>query len=93
MRFGYVTYMYSTVLDVFFALYPVPFVMRLNMPLGVRLGVAVSLSLSMGGFAISVYKFTLFPGLAAILPTDPSCKSSLLALFYYSSAGFHADKD
>lgn len=74
MRYGLVVYAYSTVLDVFFALYPVPFVMRLNMPLSVRLGVAISLSLSLGGFAISVYKFTVFPDVASILPTDPSCK-------------------
>lgn len=86
--FAYVVYIYSTVLDVFFALYPVPFVMRLNMPISVRLGVAVSLSLSWGGFAISVYKFTIFPHLAALLPTDPSCKfHSLLVLlgWLYSS--------
>lgn len=74
IRYALVVYFYSTALDVFFALYPVPFVMRLNMPLSVRLGVAISLSLSWGGFAISVYKFTVFPHVASILPTDPSCK-------------------
>ncbi|KAJ0109056.1 hypothetical protein J7T55_002248 [Diaporthe amygdali] len=36
----------GTSLDVFFALYPVPFVMRLSMPLKTRIGVAASLSLS-----------------------------------------------
>lgn len=71
---AYVTYVYSTVLDVFFALYPVPFVMRLNMPLKVRVGVALSLSISWLGFAISVYKFSIFPKLGALLATDPSCK-------------------
>lgn len=71
---AYVTYVYSTVLDVFFALYPVPFVMRLNMPLKARIGVAISLSISWVGFAISVYKFTIFPRLGALLATDPSCE-------------------
>ncbi|KAJ4406949.1 hypothetical protein N0V82_010015 [Gnomoniopsis sp. IMI 355080] len=88
MRFGYVTYMYSTLLDVFFALYPVPFVMRLNMPLGVRLGVAVSLSLSWGGFAISVYKFTLFPQLRELLPTDPSYPMVFLATTHAAEGSF-----
>lgn len=71
---AWVTYIYSTVLDVFFALYPVPFVMRLNMPLKTRIGVAVSLSISWVGFAISMYKFSIFPKLGALLGTDPSCK-------------------
>ncbi|KAJ4385727.1 hypothetical protein N0V93_010157 [Gnomoniopsis smithogilvyi] len=88
MRFGYVTYMYSTVLDVFFALYPVPFVMRLNMPLAARLGVAISLSLSLAGFAISVYKFTLFPQLGAILPTDPSFPMVYLAMTHAAEGSF-----
>lgn len=63
-------------LDVFFALYPVPFLMRLNMPLKTRIGVAVSLSISWVGFAISVYKFSIFGKLGALMSTDPSCKSS-----------------
>lgn len=92
VRFGWVTYVYSTVLDVFFALYPVPFVMRLNMPLAARLGVAFSLSLSLGGFAISVYKFTIFPQLGSLIATDPSCKSLLLAIFGLASEQIHADE-
>lgn len=84
VRYAYVTYIYSTVLDVFFALYPVPFVMRLNMPLTARLGVAVSLSLSWVGFAISIYKFSIMPHLSVLLITDPSCKPPGLR-----SAGTH----
>lgn len=68
------TYAYSTALDVFFALHPIPHVMRLNMPLKTRIGVAVSLSISWFGFAISIYKFSIFPRLTAILRMDPSCK-------------------
>lgn len=74
VNLAYVTYIYSTILDVFFALYPVPFVMRLNMPLKLRIGVAISLSISWLGFAISVYKFSIFPTLGALLATDPSCE-------------------
>lgn len=68
------TYVYSTILDVFFALYPVPFVMRLNMPLKTRIGVAASLSISWVGFAISVYKFSIFPKIGQLLIDDPTCK-------------------
>lgn len=74
VNLAYVTYIYSTILDVFFALYPVPFVMRLNMPLKLRVGVAISLSISWLGFAISVYKFSIFPKLGTLLAADPSCQ-------------------
>ncbi|CAN8101953.1 unnamed protein product [Discula destructiva] len=74
VRYAYFVYIYSTVLDVFFALYPVPAIMRLNMPLSARLGVAIPLSLSWVGFAISVYKFSIFPRLGELLVTDPSCE-------------------
>lgn len=70
----YFVFAYSTALDVFFALYPVPHVMRLNMPLKTRIGVSLSLSLGLVGFAISIYKFTIFPELGALVATDPSCK-------------------
>lgn len=71
----YFVFAYSTALDVFFALYPVPHVMRLNMPLKTRIGVSLSLSLGLVGFAISVYKFTIFPKFAPVVAADPSCNN------------------
>lgn len=70
----YLVFVYSTVLDVFFALYPVPYVMRLNLPLKTRIGLSLSLSLGMVGFAISIYKFSIFPEFGALMATDPSCE-------------------
>lgn len=70
----YFVFLYSTVLDAFFALYPVPHIMRLNMPLRTRIGVSLSLSLGLVGFAISIYKFSVFPFASAIVASDPSCK-------------------
>lgn len=77
VRLAWAVYIYSTLLDVLFALYPVPFIMRLGMPLGVRLGVAIPMSLSLVGFAISIYKFSILDRLIAIFATDPSCKCCL----------------
>lgn len=74
LNLAYFTFAYSTALDVFFALYPVPHVMRLKMPLRTRIGVSLSLSLGLVGFAISIYKFTIFPEFGAVVATDPSCE-------------------
>lgn len=74
LRYAWAVYIYSTILDIFFALYPVPFIMRLRMPLASRLSVAIPLSLSWVGFAISVFKFSILGRLGAIFVTDPSCK-------------------
>lgn len=76
VNLSFFVYSYSTALDVFFALYPVPFVMRLSMPLKTRIGVAASLSLSWVGFAISIYKFSIFDKIGSLLVTDRSCKLS-----------------
>ncbi|RYP85466.1 hypothetical protein DL770_005024 [Monosporascus sp. CRB-9-2] len=43
---GYFTSAYSAFLDIFFALYPIPFIMRLNMPLKGRIAMSGALSLS-----------------------------------------------
>lgn len=77
VNLSFFVYSYSTALDVFFALYPVPFVMRLSMPLKTRIGVAASLSLSWVGFAISIYKFSIFDKIGSLLVTDRSCKLPL----------------
>ncbi|KAK4170687.1 hypothetical protein QBC36DRAFT_391507 [Triangularia setosa] len=49
---GYFTSAYSAFLDVFFAFYPIPFIMRLNMPLRTRIAVATALGLSALAFVI-----------------------------------------
>ncbi|KAJ4355065.1 hypothetical protein N0V95_003283, partial [Ascochyta clinopodiicola] len=45
---GYFTSAYSAFLDVFFAMYPIPFIMRLNMPLKNRILVSLALGLREG---------------------------------------------
>lgn len=71
---GWVTSAISAILDLFFALFPVPYVMKLNMPLTRR--VAISASLALGGVAsaISIYKITTIPKITVELPADPTCK-------------------
>ncbi|KAI1141669.1 hypothetical protein F5Y05DRAFT_373383 [Hypoxylon sp. FL0543] len=55
---AYFTSAYSAFLDLFFAFYPIPFIMRLNMPLRARLAVAGALSLSSLAFVASVIKLS-----------------------------------
>ncbi|KAH9991516.1 hypothetical protein F4779DRAFT_609567 [Xylariaceae sp. FL0662B] len=69
---GYFTSAYSAFLDVFFAFYPIPFVMRLNMPLKNRIAVAIALSLSSLAFVVSVIKLVLFGQVFAMLRHDPT---------------------
>jgi hypothetical protein len=57
---GYFTSAYSAFLDVFFALYPIPFNMRLNMPLKNRILVSIALGLSILAFVLTIYKLTIF---------------------------------
>ncbi len=71
---GYFTSAYSAFLDMFFALYPIPFVMRLNMPLKGRIAVAVALSLSILASVVSIFKLAIFGQVFAMLPKDPTCK-------------------
>lgn len=65
---------YSAFLDIFFAFYPIPFVMRLNMPLRSRLAVAGALSLSSLAFVVSVIKLSALGQAFAISTTDPTCE-------------------
>ncbi|KAL5087400.1 hypothetical protein Trisim1_007800 [Trichoderma cf. simile WF8] len=57
---AFATSAYSAFLDLFFAFYPIPFIMRLNMPLRNRLAVCFALGLSAMACAVSVYKLTVF---------------------------------
>ncbi|KAI4870983.1 hypothetical protein F4820DRAFT_401032 [Hypoxylon rubiginosum] len=69
---AYFTSSYSAFLDIFFAFYPIPFIMRLNMPLRSRLAVAGALSLSSLAFVVSVIKLTALGEAFAISETDPT---------------------
>ncbi|KAI0101968.1 hypothetical protein F4776DRAFT_497738 [Hypoxylon sp. NC0597] len=72
INLAYFTSAYSAFLDIFFALYPIPFIMRLNMPLRGRLAVAGALSLSSLAFVVSVIKLSALGQAFAISATDPT---------------------
>ncbi|RDW59172.1 hypothetical protein BP5796_12096 [Coleophoma crateriformis] len=59
-------------LDIFFALYPIPLVLRLNMPLRSRIAVSISLSLSSLACIVSVYKLVIFEEIFNVLAEDPT---------------------
>ncbi|KAL2130630.1 hypothetical protein VTI74DRAFT_6131 [Chaetomium olivicolor] len=69
---GYFTSAYSAFLDVFFASYPVPFIMRLNMPLKTRLAVSTALGLSALACVVSIYKLAIFGQVFDIMAVDPT---------------------
>ncbi|CZR66177.1 related to integral membrane protein PTH11, partial [Phialocephala subalpina] len=69
---GYLTSAYSAFLDIFFALYPIPFIMQLNMPLKSRIAVSTALSLSVLACIVSIYKLAIFGQVFEILATDPT---------------------
>lgn len=71
---GYFTSAYSAFLDIFFSLYPIPLIMRLNMPLRSRIAVSVALGLSMMACFVSIYKLAIFGEVFAILAEDPTCR-------------------
>lgn len=73
---GYVVSVYSALLDILFAFYPVPFIMRLNMSWKSRVAVSVAMGLTSLGFAVSVYKLIIFGEIFQILATDPICMLS-----------------
>ena len=72
---GYFTSAYSAFLDIFFSLYPIPFIMRLNMPLRSRIAVSTALGFSMMACFVSIYKLAIFGQVFEILAVDPTCKS------------------
>ena len=71
---GYFTSAYSAFLDLFFALYPIPFIKRLKMPLKSRIAVSIALGLSSLACIVSIYKLAIFGEIFAILEVDPTCK-------------------
>ncbi|KAI1095724.1 hypothetical protein F5B19DRAFT_503848 [Rostrohypoxylon terebratum] len=72
INLAYFTSAYSAFLDIFFAFYPIPFIMRLNMPLRNRLGVASALSLSSLAFAASIVKLSALGEAFSISAKDPT---------------------
>ncbi|KAL2258298.1 hypothetical protein VTK26DRAFT_8434 [Humicola hyalothermophila] len=77
---GYFVSAYSAFLDVFFALYPVPFIMRLNMPLRIRIRISVAIGLSALACFVSVYKLAIFGQVFKIMENDPTYPVSYLNL-------------
>lgn len=73
---GYFGSSYSAFLDVFFAIYPVPFVMKLRMPMRNRVSISLSLSLGAVACTISVYKLSILGKAFAIMGDDPTCEFS-----------------
>lgn len=71
---GYFTSAYSALLDLFFALYPIPFVMRLNMALKPRIAVCTALGLSSLACVVSLYKLAIFNSVFKVLATDLTCR-------------------
>ncbi|CAG7563106.1 unnamed protein product [Fusarium equiseti] len=69
---GYFTSAYSAFLDGFFALYPIPFIMKLNMPLKNRVLVSIALGLSFMACILSIYKLTIFGEIFVILAENPT---------------------
>ncbi|XDG05863.1 hypothetical protein ABKA04_005478 [Annulohypoxylon sp. FPYF3050] len=74
INLAYFTSAYSAFLDIFFAFYPIPFIMRLNMPLRSRIGVASALSLSSLAFVASVVKLSALGEAFSISAKDPTCE-------------------
>ncbi|KAI1099514.1 hypothetical protein F4804DRAFT_321753 [Jackrogersella minutella] len=69
---AYLASAYSAFLDIFFAFYPIPFIMRLNMPLRSRVAVATAMSLSSLAFVVSIIKLSVLGEAFAISATDPT---------------------
>lgn len=80
---GYFTSAYSAFLDVFFALYPIPFIMRLNMPLKNRILVSIALGLSILAFILTIYKLTIFGEIFVVLAENPTCESFTTRIFQH----------
>jgi hypothetical protein len=72
---GYFGSSYSAFLDVFFAVYPVPFIMKLRLPMKQRVYISACMSLGAVASAISIYKLSILGTAFAIMGTDPTCQS------------------
>jgi hypothetical protein len=70
---GFFTSAYFAFLDVFFASYPIPFIMRLNMPFKSRILVSIALGLSILAFILTIYTLTIFRETFEVLAQNPTC--------------------
>ncbi|KAK9775489.1 putative Integral membrane protein [Seiridium cardinale] len=69
---GYFTSSYSALLDIFFALYPIPLIMRLNMRLRDRVTISILLGLNALACVVSVYKIIMYNDILSMTAQDPS---------------------
>ncbi|KAH6656529.1 hypothetical protein BKA67DRAFT_552241 [Truncatella angustata] len=72
---------YSAFLDMFFALFPVPFVMRLNMPLKTRIAVSTALSIGVLAGIVQAYKLSILGTSFKYTTLDPTYPLPFLNLF------------
>lgn len=72
---GYFGSSFSAFLDVFFAVYPVPFIMRLRLAMKQRIYISLCMSLGVVASAISIYKLSILGPSFAIMGDDPTCQS------------------
>lgn len=73
-KLAFATTAYSAFLDLFFAFYPIPFIMKLNMPLKNRLAVCFALGLSAMASIVSIYKLSVFTEAFNSMAEDRTCK-------------------
>lgn len=69
---------YSAFLDFFLAIFPAPFIMRLNMPLKTRLAVTGALGLGVFASIIQGYKLSIMGASFEYTAEDPSCELQAL---------------
>lgn len=67
---------YSAFLDLFLAVFPAPFIMRLNMPLKTRIAVSSALGLSVFASIVQGYKLSIMGASFELSSEDPTCKRS-----------------
>ncbi|KAL6901222.1 hypothetical protein GGI43DRAFT_371321 [Trichoderma evansii] len=80
-KLAFATSAFSAFLDLFFALYPVPFIMRLNMPLRNRIAVCFAFGLSALACAVSIYKLAVFDSVFQMMATDRTYSVPYLDIF------------
>ncbi|KAK8097409.1 hypothetical protein PG984_016548 [Apiospora sp. TS-2023a] len=83
---GYFTSVYSCFLDLLLAFYPVPFIMRLKLPLRSRVAISVSMGLTSLASAVSLYKLIRFGDIFALAAVDPAFPTPYLDLLAFTEA-------
>ena len=71
---GYFTSAFSAFLDLVFAFYPIPTMMKLNMSLHKRTSVSIGFGLGSLAFAVSVYKMSIYSDIVSELAVDRTCE-------------------